>query len=153
MSKIIASENLADLRRIHDRLQSFNLLKTGKNTSSCVYENPHGAKAFLLAGGNREGGGIVYYFYTVPETGKREVFIELLFLEESVRGTGGGALLVDAVKEAAVKEGAEAVEVTTASYQAPGFYLKRGFSIVEETPSPVPNFPENKRYRLRMKLV
>ena len=48
-------------------------------------------------------------------------------LAEDCRGTGLGGCILDQVEAAGARQGARRVELNTFSFQAPGFYEKRGY--------------------------
>ena len=56
--------------------------------------------------------------------------VKLLWVDDSCRGKGIGARLMRQVEDAARNEGCIVAFVDTMSYQAPGFYLKMGYSEV-----------------------
>jgi GNAT superfamily N-acetyltransferase len=59
-------------------------------------------------------------------------FIELLWVDESLRGTGLGAELVGRAEAMAAKRGARHVYLDTFSFQAEGFYRKLGYEVFGE---------------------
>jgi GNAT superfamily N-acetyltransferase len=56
--------------------------------------------------------------------------IEKLWVSEDHRGKGLGSRLMDEAENAAAARGCRKLFLTTFGFQAPGFYLKRGFSIL-----------------------
>ena len=54
-------------------------------------------------------------------------FVDVLWVAEDCRGTGLGGCILDQVEAAAARQGARRVELNTFSFQAPGFYEKRGY--------------------------
>jgi GNAT superfamily N-acetyltransferase len=65
------------------------------------------------------------------------VFVELLFVPESLRGQDLGSKLLAQVEEIAEEKACTGVWLDTFSFQAPGFYEKRGyerFGILENYP-------------------
>lgn len=59
--------------------------------------------------------------------GATRMFIELLFIPESLRGQGLGEKLMAEAEAAARKLGCTGIWVDTFSFQAPGFYKKLGY--------------------------
>lgn len=53
--------------------------------------------------------------------------VEVLFVDELVRGTGVGSALLNAAERQARELGAKNSSVTTFEWQAPGFYTKHGY--------------------------
>jgi len=53
--------------------------------------------------------------------------IETLWLTEAVRGGGNGTALLQAAEDEGRKRGCRVVDLATFDYQAPGFYLKKGY--------------------------
>ena len=91
---------------------------------------------------NREQGGPFRYSRTVISVrggkGKllgglilqsywRESYIELLWLSARARGEGLGTMLLDEAERRARTRGSRLIHLTTYSFQAPGFYEKRGY--------------------------
>jgi GNAT superfamily N-acetyltransferase len=57
----------------------------------------------------------------------RETYIELLWLSARARGIGWGARLVGEAERRARRRGSRVIHLNTYSFQAPGFYEKRGY--------------------------
>ena len=55
------------------------------------------------------------------------LLIDLLWVEDSLRGKGVGSSLLQAAEDAARDYGAKRVFLNTFRFQAPDFYLKHGF--------------------------
>ena len=75
-----------------------------------------------------------------PETGKTvggltarigysRLFVELLFVPETLRGQGFGEKLMRKAEEIAVQAGCIGIWLDTFSFQAPGFYEKLGYTV------------------------
>jgi GNAT superfamily N-acetyltransferase len=55
--------------------------------------------------------------------------VDFLWVTELLRGQGHGSRLMDAAEALAVQRGALAANLETHSFQAEGFYLKRGYVV------------------------
>jgi len=79
--------------------------------------------AYALMDGDKMLGGV---------TGRLEsqgFHIQGLGLEKEIRGKQYGTELMKKIEEAAIKEGAKQLTVSTQDYQALGFYEKLGYSV------------------------
>ena len=61
--------------------------------------------------------------------------IMLLWVDESVRGSGVGRALMHAAEEEALRRGCHQIVVSTHSFQAPRFYEKLGFRALAVIPN------------------
>jgi ribosomal protein S18 acetylase RimI-like enzyme len=66
------------------------------------------------------------------------LYVERLWVSEEHRGGGLGGALLDALEAAAVERGARRAVLLTASWQAPGFYRKRGYTEAARFPLEIP---------------
>jgi len=64
----------------------------------------------------------------VGDVGLGWLSIHALWVAEELRGSGLGTDILKAAENAAIKYGCHAVILDTLSFQAPGFYEKRGYS-------------------------
>jgi GNAT superfamily N-acetyltransferase len=55
--------------------------------------------------------------------------VDVLWVTERMRGQGHGARLLDAAEEFAIEHGAIGATLETHSFQAPGFYQRRGYQV------------------------
>ena len=60
------------------------------------------------------------------------LYIEILALQESLRGQGWGSRLIDAAERIAVDTGCRGMWVSTFTFQAPAFYERLGFEMCGE---------------------
>jgi GNAT superfamily N-acetyltransferase len=60
--------------------------------------------------------------------------IDLLWIEERYRGQGFGSRLLAEAESEAIRRGCRRAHLDTMSFQAPGFYLKRGYVVFGELP-------------------
>jgi len=148
MSKVVVSERHADAEWVHDNLYAYNLSKTGAARQEIRLEPNPAFRTFLFcrdeAGTDRVGGCV----WRVRDE-DRTIVVEFLWLAESARGLGGGSKLLEAVEAAACRLGCAAVELTTNTFQAPGFYQKHGYVETGRKPSPGQLCPDNIHYTFR----
>lgn len=77
------------------------------------------------------------------------LYIDLMWIEEELRGQGYGHRLLMQVENEARKWGAKQVYLDTFSFQAPDFYKQHGYQVLAE----LQDFPiEHQRYFLSKKL-
>lgn len=58
------------------------------------------------------------------------LFIDLLFLPEALRGDGIGTRIIEQAEAEARKRGCSAAVLYTITFQAPGFYERRGYRVL-----------------------
>jgi ribosomal protein S18 acetylase RimI-like enzyme len=76
--------------------------------------------------------------------------IRNLWVTQSLRGAGHGTRLMDAAETYAVERGAGSVTLETHSFQAKGFYLKRGYEVF----GMLDNYPQgHAKYFMRKALI
>jgi GNAT superfamily N-acetyltransferase len=123
---------------IRDPLVAFNEAQIGKRTDM-------GLLAIPLT--QAEDGKVIGGLW--GRTGFAQLFTELLFVPESLRGQHMGEKLVAMAEEEAQRRGCVGAWVDTFSFQALGFYQKLGYSVfgqIEDYP------PGHQRYFLSKKL-
>ena len=147
--QIRISDRYEDIAAIHDALYSYNLSKTGSERVD-VHAERFPEQFALLACDERgtAHGGIAFHWENDP----RRIFADYLYLDDTLRGGGFGRRIMEELIEYAESRGASWIDLTTNTFQAPGFYLKLGFEITEEKPDPKPLCPENIHYCLSRKL-
>ena len=143
------SERYEDIAAIHDALYSYNLSKTGLDRVE-VHAERFPEQFALLACDERGSshGGIACHWENSP----RRVFVDYFYLDDTLRGGGFGRRIMEELAAYAEARGAARIDLTTDTFQAPGFYLKLGFEITEERPAPKPRRPDNIHYCLSRKL-
>lgn len=98
---------------------------------------------FLRDSDNHVMGGLV------GETYWQWLYVDVLWVHESLRREGYGDALLAAAEQEAVKRGCQYAYLDTFSFQAPEFYQKRGYIVFGE----LPNFPQGyRRYFLKKEL-
>lgn len=119
---------------IRKPLSAYNVARTGV---------PVDYKPLIITIDDPENGvlggmwGFTYYSY---------LYIDLLFIPESLRGSGMGKKLMAQAEEEAVRRQCRGIWLDTFSWQARGFYEKLGYSVFatfEDHP------PGHQRYFLR----
>ena len=77
------------------------------------------------------------------------LFVELLFVPESMRGTGVGTRIMEQAETEAIARGCHGAWLDTFEFQARGFYEKRGYTCFGE----LPEYPRgSSRYFMRKEL-
>lgn len=66
------------------------------------------------------------------------LFLDMFFLPEAVRGRAVGGRLLALVEAEAQRRGCRHAVVETSTFQAPGFYLRRGYEEFGRVPFTVP---------------
>ena len=126
--KMIITETKShdDIQFIHDNLYEFNLSKTGAQRQEIIVPDTPERTAFAVRDDDGKiFGGIVFYFKDNGET----LYVELLWMAEALRGQDFGTKLITKVKERAIDSKCRKINLTTQSFQAPGFYPKMGFTL------------------------
>lgn len=120
--EITFEENPApeELLIVGDGLTQYNLSKTGIGDTTPLTFFVRDAKGSIVGGvhGNYAGSGWLY--------------ISMLWLDESVRGSGYGSRLMEHIEREAIKRGCTDAYLDTFSFQAPEFYKKLGYAIFGE---------------------
>ena len=143
------SDKYSDSAAIHDALYSYNLSKTKRQRVDVQAERYHEQFAMLACDADGTShGGISFHWKNEP----RHIFVDFFFLEESYRGGGIGRRIFEHFIAYARENGAVRIDLTTNTFQAPGFYQKLGFRITDEKKEPSPGCPENIHYSLTLDL-
>jgi len=117
-------------------IQNFNIQQAGNGRDKML--------CYVLFSPNNEVvGGLV------GETHWDWFYINLMFINEDLRGRGYGYKLLTKAEEEARRRGAKHAYLDTFSFQAPGFYQKQGYEVFGE----LGEFPPgHTRYYLRKEL-
>lgn len=143
------SDSYEEISAVHDALYAYNLTKTGQPKQD-VHAEKH-PEQFVITAWDEQGvsrGGIVFHHRHNPET----IFVELFFLDDSLRGQGLGRAAFEELIRYARQKNVLEIDLTTNTFQAPGFYKSLGFVVTEEKKAPQPLCPENIHYHLNKKL-
>jgi GNAT superfamily N-acetyltransferase len=106
----------SDLKSLSDGLAEFNRQHAG--------DDGHRRLAFFL---RNPDGAMVGGIYGITFWGWFSV--ELLWVEEHLRGLGYGKRLLAAAEQEAVRRGCSHAFLDTFDFQAPSFYTRRGYEI------------------------
>lgn len=125
-----------DIALIENGIDQFNMTITGDR-------NYHPIKLFLRDENGQIHGGLVAHIWG------GWMYIELLWIEEALRGHDFGTQLVQMAESAARTCGCQNCHLDTFSFQARPFYEKLGYQVYAE----LPNYPPgHTRYYLRKAL-
>jgi GNAT superfamily N-acetyltransferase len=118
------------------QIVSFNSSRAGEGNYSHL-------TIFLRDSDNQIVGGLIGTTYW------QWLYVEVLWVHESLRGEGYGDALLATAEQEAVKRGCQYAYLDTFSFQAPKFYRKRGYVVFGE----LPNFPQGySRFFLKKEL-
>lgn len=110
------SPNDNDMDAIRNGLNAFNFAIAGQ-------DNHQTFAIFLRDENEMIVGGLL------GETYWGWMYISVLWVEETLRGQGWGWKLLTRAEEEARQRGCKYVHLDTLDFQAPGFYLRAGYSI------------------------
>ncbi len=123
-------------RFIEDNLVYVSLARTG-------ISDWHPVCYFLKNPGGEVLGGLIGHVWG------GWLHVRLLWVTERHRGQRLGTRLMDAAEAFAIEHGATSATLETASFQAPGFYQKRGYEVFAQ----LDDFPPNHtKFYLRKRL-
>jgi GNAT superfamily N-acetyltransferase len=105
-------------KAIADRLGAFNRSHVG---------DPYAPRPLVLLISDPDGGEIVGGLH--GSTGYSYLYVNLLFIPESMRRGGIGRRLMMEAEAEAIRRGCHAAVLDTFSFQARGFYEKLGYSV------------------------
>ena len=136
--KITIEENprAEDERAISAGLNRYNIAQTGRDDYRKLV-------VLVKDESNQIVGGLVGGTYW------DWLYVDLLWLEEHLRGKGYGSRLLDAAEGEAITRGCAHVFLDTFGFQAPAFYERRGYTVfgtLEDFP------PGHKRFFLQKDL-
>jgi ribosomal protein S18 acetylase RimI-like enzyme len=117
----MASPRPEDVALLNDRLYQFNAAVTGVDDGRWLTIFVRDTAGQIEAG---------LYGWTWGRTG----FIETRWVREDLRSRGLGSRLLAAAEREAERRGCQEVQLSTHSYQAPGFYRRLGYEVIGELP-------------------
>ncbi|MBW4697882.1 MAG: GNAT family N-acetyltransferase [Aphanocapsa lilacina HA4352-LM1] len=127
---------LEDMEFLGEQLARFNAEQAGE-------DNFRRLALFLRAEDGSIVGGLVGATYW------QWLYVDLLWVDERLRGQGYGGQLLAAAEQEARERGCLGAFLDTFSFQAPSFYLRRGYVVCGE----VADFPTgHRRYGLKKNL-
>jgi GNAT superfamily N-acetyltransferase len=100
---------------IRQGLRDFNVARTGlgdRRDIAVLVEDPHTGETL---------GGLL------GRTSRGMLFVDVFFLPEGLRGSGLGTRVLEMAEDEARRRGCRQAVLITLSFQAPGFYEKRGY--------------------------
>lgn len=103
---------------LQDGIVDFNMDTLG--------ERPDRFSIYLKDENNIIHGGAVVWAH------KKSIYVDILWMDESLRGQKYGTKIMQAVEEEGKKRGCKYSTVDTYSFQAKDFYLKNGYQIIGE---------------------
>ncbi len=118
----LEGENSELVDALVDGVRQYNFDKMGKETSAPLTVLAHDKTGKLIGG--------VY-----GRTIYKNFLIHVVWVDESVRGTGLGRDLMLEAERVAISRGCQQAQVDTLDFQAPDFYQKLGFSLAGEIPA------------------
>jgi len=110
----LPSDALSSL--VRDNVLSYGVARSGAS-------DWHPVGFFLKSPRGEWLGGLIAYIWG------GWLHVNFLWVSETLRGQGHGSRLMDAAEALARQRGASAATVETFTYQAPGFYAKRGYVV------------------------
>lgn len=124
---IVEIKDLSTVQYIHDRLYEYNLSKTGGSKKEIVLpDTPPRYGWYVINDSGKICGGLVYQLKA-----SGELYVDFLWIDESLRGMGMGGKLLKLAITRAEELSRTAVTLYTNSFQAPEFYQKFGFTLTE----------------------
>ncbi len=123
----------ADVDFIENGINEYNMVATGDR-------NYHPIKLFLRDENGQLHGGLIAHLWG------SWMYIELVWMEESLRGHDYGTQLIQMAEAEARIQGCRNCHLDTYSFQARPFYEKPGYQVYAELPDYPPGYT---RYYLR----
>lgn len=111
----------ADVAALHERLYRYNAAVTGCDDGRWLTIVLRDEAGEIQAG---------LHGWTWSRTG----FVDTLWVREDLRRRGLGARLLATAEAEAARRGCREMHLNTHSYQAPGFYLRLGYTVIGELP-------------------
>jgi GNAT superfamily N-acetyltransferase len=112
--------NLAEIaRELGDRLTRFNEDRAGPLRTRHIALTSRDDNAKIIAG-------------LTGETFWNALYIHLLWVDAEYRGHGYGTSLIECAEGLAIEASCTCVYLSTFEFQAPGFYVRNGYSVIGE---------------------
>jgi ribosomal protein S18 acetylase RimI-like enzyme len=115
--------SLVEERELRDALGAWNVGVTG-------HDDYAPANFLVRDGAGRTRGGVLAYVWA------RWLHVDVLWVEEALRGRSWGTRLMEAAHSAGREHGAEAAFLDTFSWQARPFYERLGYRVTAEVEMP-----------------
>jgi GNAT superfamily N-acetyltransferase len=120
MHRIVEEENPSSVaEELDSRLRGFNEQHAGPPNTRPLVLSVRDSAGNLIAGLAGE------FFWNA-------LYIAVLWVDEAHRGIHCGASLLHRAERIARERGCEAVYLNTLGFQAPGFYLRQGYTVIGE---------------------
>lgn len=125
---ITLEENPApqDIETVNNAIIEFNRDRTGEDNFKPLVLFLRDEQKVVIGG-------------VIASTSWNWLYIDVLWVSEDLRSQGYGHSLLVTVEQEAMRRGCERAFLYTFSFQAPNFYLKRGYEVFGE----LPHFPGN----------
>jgi GNAT superfamily N-acetyltransferase len=134
--EIVPEPQLDEIEFVMNQIIQFNSSLAGEGHYSAL-------TIFLRDSAYQIRGGLIGTTYW------QWLYVDVLWVQASLRGQGYGDQLLMTAEQEAMKRGCKFVYLDTFSFQAPEFYQKRGYSIF----GTLPDFPKgHSRFFLKKEL-
>jgi ribosomal protein S18 acetylase RimI-like enzyme len=119
----------SDSDEAYEEYVTTKLVEFNKPLASPLWQNPPHPRAplqiYVIDRHEIVVGGLIGRTHAIPEW----LEISIIWVDETVRGRGIGRQLMQLAETQARQRGCLFVRLSTAQYQAPGFYQKLGYTV------------------------